>query len=591
MIANTPAKMFHTMTHISLRLALCACVAGVMGIAAARADDQPAAVARISVLRGDVSLQRADSGDTVAATVNAPVTIGDYVVTGGSDSRAEVQLDAYDVLRLAANTQVRFSQLGVSADTVQIAAGTMELRVFKMAGNPQVETPSITLRAQTAGRYRISVDDQSNTIVSVRAGSLALAAPQGTQVLDAGLSVEISGPASNPVIRPIAAITYDDFDAWNAQRDSYDEQAFDDPHINAAIVGAGDLSAYGHWVFVASYGYVWVPWGVAVGWAPYHDGQWVWEPYYGWTWVDDEPWGWAPFHYGRWFWAPGYGWAWYPGPVYVRPVYSPALVAFFGFGGGGFGFSLAFGNVGWVPLAPFEPFHPWWGPTIVNRTVVYNITNVNIVNVYRNVSVPNAVAVVSRTNFTAGGTYHYLSVRTADLRAVAVARGPLPIVPTRANLSAARIQPGSVRPLALSGNFRRLTPPAHLPPSFDTQRAAVQTALRHMPAATERFHPIGAGTQHGSDGAAGASGTAWDRFNANRHTAGPSGGAAGFGAGHGAANGVSSSSSPWDKFSPRNNVYTHDDVNTANDAKRTGSRHTGAKAKPHHPPKNTGQGQ
>ena len=102
--------------------------------------------------------------------------------------------------------------------------------------------------------------------------------------------------------------------------------------------------------------------GVAPGGLPYHDGRWVWEPYYGWTWVGYEPWGWAPYHYGRWLYTGGYGWAWYPGPVYVRPVYRPALVAFFGFGSGGSSFSLAFGNVGWVPLAPYEPFHPWWGP-------------------------------------------------------------------------------------------------------------------------------------------------------------------------------------------------------------------------------------
>ena len=89
----------------------------------------------------------------------------------------------------------------------------------------------------------------------------------------------------------------------------------------------------------------------------------MWEPYYGWTWVDNEPWGWAPFHYGNWFYAADYGWAWYPGAYAVaRPyVYRPALVAFFSFGGGGGNFSVGFGNVGWVPIAPYEPFHPWWG--------------------------------------------------------------------------------------------------------------------------------------------------------------------------------------------------------------------------------------
>ena len=81
-----------------------------------------------------------------------------------------------------------------------------------------------------------------------------------------------------------------------------------------------------------TYGAVWVPRGVAVGWAPYSTGRWVYDPYYGWTWVDDAPWGWAPYHYGRWVHVSGY-WGWCPGPIVARPYYSPALVAFYGGGG------------------------------------------------------------------------------------------------------------------------------------------------------------------------------------------------------------------------------------------------------------------
>ena len=38
------------------------------------------------------------------------------------------------------------------------------------------------------------------------------------------------------------------------------------------------------------------------------------------------------------------------------------MVGFFGYGGGfGSASGFGFGGVGWVPLAPFEVFHPWWG--------------------------------------------------------------------------------------------------------------------------------------------------------------------------------------------------------------------------------------
>src|SRR5882762_10179092 len=49
-------------------------------------------VARISLIHGDVSTQRGDSGDWGSATLNQPVVPGDRVSTNDK-SRAEIQLD------------------------------------------------------------------------------------------------------------------------------------------------------------------------------------------------------------------------------------------------------------------------------------------------------------------------------------------------------------------------------------------------------------------------------------------------------------------------------------------------------------------
>src|SRR3974390_586891 len=95
------------------------------------------------------------------------------------------------------------------------------------------------------------------------------------------------------------------------------------------MTGYEDLDSAGQWRYVANYGTVWVPTAVPAGWAPYRYGHWVWIAPWGWTWVDDASWGFAPFHYGRWVYAGG-AWGWAPGPVYVAPVYAPALVAWFG---------------------------------------------------------------------------------------------------------------------------------------------------------------------------------------------------------------------------------------------------------------------
>ncbi|HVA17757.1 MAG TPA: hypothetical protein VMV59_08610, partial [Candidatus Dormibacteraeota bacterium] len=66
------------------------------------------AVGRLSVVQGDVSMQRGDSGDWVAATVNTPLEAGDRVSTGNG-GRAEVQLDYADVIRLDENSTIKIT--------------------------------------------------------------------------------------------------------------------------------------------------------------------------------------------------------------------------------------------------------------------------------------------------------------------------------------------------------------------------------------------------------------------------------------------------------------------------------------------------
>jgi hypothetical protein len=101
-----------------------------------------------------------------------------------------------------------------------------------------------------------------------------------------------------------------------------------------------ELSPYGRWIQRGSYGWVWEPTQVAVGWRPYTQGHWV-DTDYGWTWVSSEPWGWATYHYGRWTLDSEYGWLWVPGSDW-----GPAWVSFQE--GGGY--------VGWAPLPPSVGF-------------------------------------------------------------------------------------------------------------------------------------------------------------------------------------------------------------------------------------------
>lgn len=70
------------------------------------------------------------------------------------------------------------------------------------------------------------------------------------------------------------------------------------------------LGPYGTWVHVSGCSDCWRP--SATGFVPYTQGRWV-STTYGMTWEGDEPWSWAPYHYGHWVYSAGYGWLWVPG--------------------------------------------------------------------------------------------------------------------------------------------------------------------------------------------------------------------------------------------------------------------------------------
>ncbi len=321
-------------------------------------------VGRVSYVQGDVSSQRGDNAEWVALTMNAPIAPGDRVAVG-ANSRAEVQLDSADVLRLSANTTANAVNLSRSAIQVQIGQGLADYSVLRGSeANTEIDTPNASIHPNGAGEFRIAIDSDSETKVTIRSGSADISTPQGSTHVEVGQMITIQG-TDNPQYRTDAAPARDDFDTWNDDRNRRDVSAQSWHKTDPYYTGSEDLDQYGVWNEVPDYGQVWTPNTTDPNWAPYRDGRWVWEPYYGWTWVSSEPWGWAPYHYGRWF-IYGGRWSWWPGPVATYPgyypVWAPAYVSFFGFGGGlGVGFGFGFGTVGWFPIGPGDWFHPWWG--------------------------------------------------------------------------------------------------------------------------------------------------------------------------------------------------------------------------------------
>jgi hypothetical protein len=467
-------------TDVALLVTMTFAILGIACPLVARADDAlgtaDAGAARLSYVQGPVAVQRGDVNTPNDAVINAPVLGADYVTTG-EGARAEVQFDAASMVRLGSNVQMRFTRLDPDRRTMQLAEGTIEVRMLRRYdGDAEVDTPSIGVRPRDAGSYRITVTHDGETLVTVRSGEADVLTPGGDEPLGAGSTLVARGNASDPSIRPVAEIASDAFDRFNVERDQRAQVALERTarYVSPDVPGIDDLDQYGEWVDDPTYGEVWAPTNVAGGWAPYRDGGWTWEDGYGWTWIGYEPWGWAPYHYGRWFHSPQYGWCWDPprGPFVVEP-WRPALVAFLGFGPG-LSVGVGFGNVGWVPLAPFEPFYPWWGRAHVDDVA---ITNVNVV--YGNARFGGVTAVPGR-RFLLGRFDHPLAVRPTQLGEVHAMRGMLPVVPTSANLrfserpSPERLAvhtPFAQRSFAGTGDVVRRT-------RFDQQRSAITAATQ-----------------------------------------------------------------------------------------------------------------
>jgi len=389
-------------------------------------------VARISLVNGDVTVRRGDTGDLTSAAPNGPLLVNDLLATG-PNSTAEIQFDGANMIRLGNTSEVRIGELEYGHYLVQIASGTTMFKVLRNStADVEISTPTVSVRPTEQGSYRITVLPDGTTEITVRSGRADIFSPRGSESLSTGRTMEARGNPLDPEYMIVAAIPNDDWDRWNADRDRALDRAISSRYVPPDVSGAEDLDAYGQWQNDPSYGNVWVP-AVDAGWAPYRVGRWEYVDFYGWTWVSGDPWGWAPYHYGNWYMS-SYGWAWYPGAFGGRHYWRPALVSFFGWGGGGLSVGFGFGNVGWVPLAPFERYRPWYGRGYNGTTIVNNVTVVNNSRNARFVNGRNGITSVNANDFGRGrriDSNNFVRASNNDLVRAGSVQGRLPFSASR----------------------------------------------------------------------------------------------------------------------------------------------------------------
>lgn len=412
--------------HLTIVAVLCAVVAGV-GVGLWMHRNQTASAesvltaGRIQRVDGNVALANAltSNGSDLQwsdATANTPFSVGDRIYTN-DNSQASLAFTGRNYARLQPNTSLdvlsldrRRTQLALRDGSAMFDVGYLEPgQVFEVA------TPYGAVDLNQPGLYDVGIGNDGNVLVSVLSGLAQVVGLGGTGQISKGEMLTLVGQtAANVLLSRVdggrAGYLVDDYyryqypqyyDGRYADYNTYlQDPYYFDPYrrdssyqyASSYIPGLNDLDYYGNWQNVNGYGYAWTP-RVDNGWSPYQQGYWINDYPYGPTWVSSEPWGYAPYHYGRWAYA-GDRWYWVPDGVNTTPTYSPALV----------GFIPDQNQIGWVPLAPSDPYvsryyDQGWNPNYLSRQDLYQ-------QHLANMAVPGAVAVLPTDDFILGYDDH-----------------------------------------------------------------------------------------------------------------------------------------------------------------------------------------
>ena len=340
------------------------------------ADDSPPLIAgRVSFLEGDSRIWRVEedaAGQWDATAVNDVVSPGTGLYTG-NDGRNEIRVGPH-TFRLGASSRGGFSQLDYTGAVFNVEYGTLNVRLSRPENGERIEVTASGARLELTGpgRYRVDVTENGPVRLTVFEGHATARGPSNALGVSAGQAIIVDpSSAGFNFEQPITTA----LDQWASARDDNFSHVRSAQYVSPYMTGYEELDNAGDWVPDVTYGTVWVPRVVPVGWAPYRYGQWRWVRPWGWTWVDNAPWGYAPFHYGRWVYV-GSRWCWWPGGYVRRPVWGPAFVGFVGSSAGDRIWGGVRGPlVGWYPLAPWNRYEPSYrhSPTyvtVINQTII-----------------------------------------------------------------------------------------------------------------------------------------------------------------------------------------------------------------------------
>ena len=419
---------------------------------AGSADAIPDRVGRIASVTGAVSFHFAGATQWQVATPNLPLTTGAALWVGpGAEAALGI---AGNRLLLGAETEFDIDRLDdrTLAATQPQGASYLHLRDVLPGHTYTVQTPRGIVSIATVGRYEVvSGDTEHPTTVTVLEGAATVTGlPTAAEIGPMQTLTILGDGVATPFAPALSAATQDEFlrRAIAAERPAPARNPARNPApaFVAQMTGAEALDGVGEWADTADDGPVWYP-PAGSDYVPYRQGRWGYVAPWGWTWIDAAPWGFAPTHYGRWAQREN-RWCWVPGRAWApdrRPVYAPALVAFFG--------GVAGAAIGWAPLGPREAYRP---PYAVGERALEGLNRPTGAEYRANTAATGPITIINRqaVTFVPSRVLTGSGDVAGAIRPVPPGALPLrfrpPIAPTRATIGATQAVLQRVNPPGLT---------------------------------------------------------------------------------------------------------------------------------------------
>ncbi len=273
-------------------------------------------IVRLSEMRGEVELDRGTGRGYQPAFTNIPITTGTRIKSG--TGLAEVEFEDNSTLRIAPDSELRFTELGRSATGATLTRVTLEKGMVYVT---RAKTPGAffvlaagesTLRPSAGSHLRLDIASSPATL-SVLNGTVDFTGPTGSTTV-AKKQTLVLGDIDHPAIEIVAKVSPAPFDSWDKQGDDYQKRyataAFSGG--SGALFGSSDLNYYGSFADMPGCGSLWRPYFASASWSPFAVGTLAMYPGAGYSFISPYPWGWLPFHSGSWQQCGAAGWGWSP---------------------------------------------------------------------------------------------------------------------------------------------------------------------------------------------------------------------------------------------------------------------------------------